>query len=119
MGLVLFGTSRGIPLNVPIVGGDIASIPSKWTCDIRHCVYQMRHLTLYVTLNSEGEIVHRPSRKLRKDKKSEAAAIVGTALGELCEILSFSNNLSTSKVIFLDLGTDQLTTGNEHKVLQF
>ena len=66
----------------------------------------------------ESERVHRPSRNLLESKKLEVAAIVGTALGELCEILSFSNNLSTLEVSFLDLGTNQLTTGNEHKVLR-
>ena len=89
------GYSSGIPLNVSVVGGDIASIPSNWTSYIRHCVRQLRHLTLYVTLNSESEEVRRPSRKLLEDKKLDVAAIVGTALGELYEILSFSNNLST------------------------
>ena len=112
------GYSSGTPLNASVVGGDIASIPSKWTSHIRHCVHQMRHLTLYVTLNSEREKVSRLFRKLLEDKKLKVAAIVGTALGELCEILSFSNNLSTLKVSFLDLGTNQLTTGNEHKVLR-
>ena len=89
------GYSSGRPLNVSVVGGDMASIPSKWTSYFRHCVRQLRHLTLYVTLNSESEKVRRPSRKLLEDKKLDVAAIVGTALGELCKILSFSNNLST------------------------
>ena len=66
----------------------------------------------------ESERVHRPSRNLPENKKLEVTAIVGTAFGELCEIPSFSNNLSTSQVSFLDLGTNQLTTGNEHKVLR-
>lgn len=77
----------------------------------------MRQLTLYVTLNPECEKVHTPSRMLLEDKKSEIAAIVGTALGELYEILSFSDNLTSLNVNFLDLGREQLTTGNEHKVL--
>lgn len=66
----------------------------------------------------ESERVHRPSGNLVHNKKLEVAVIVGTALGELCEILSFSNNLSTLQVNFLDLGTNQSTTGNEHKVLR-
>ena len=55
---------------------------------------------------------------LLEDKKLEVAAIVRTALGELCEILSFSNNLTSLEVKFQDLGREQLTTGNEHEVLE-
>lgn len=112
------GYSSRTPLSISVAEGDLASIPSKWTSDIRYCVHQMRQLTLYVTLNPECEIAHTPARKLLEDKKAEVAAIVGTALGELCEILSFSNNLTNLKVNFFDLGREQLTTGNEHKVLE-
>lgn len=106
------------PLSVSVAGDDLASIPSRWTSDIRNCVHQIRHLTLYVTLNRECDSLHTPSRMLLEDKKLEVAAIVGTALGELCEILSFSNNLTSLKVHFLDLGREQLKTGSEHKVLE-
>ena len=102
------------PRKTSVAGGDLASIPSKWTSNIRFLVRQMRRLTLYVTLNPECESVHIP----REDKKLEIAAIVGTALMELCEILSFSKNLTSLKVNFLNLGIERLTTGNEHKVLQ-
>ncbi|KAF6222902.1 hypothetical protein HO133_000953 [Letharia lupina] len=112
------GYSSRIPLSISVAGGDLASIPSKWTSKIRHYVHHMRQLTLYVTLNPEHETFHTPSRMLLEDKKLEVAAIVGTALGELCEILSFSNNLKSLKVNFLALGTEQLTTGHEHKVLE-
>ena len=103
-----------VPRNISVAGGDLASIPSKWTSNIRSLVRQMRSLTLYVTLNSECESFHVPL----EDKKLEVAAIVGTALIELCEILSFSKNLTSLKVNFLNLGIERLTTGNEHKVLQ-
>ena len=77
----------------------------------------MRNLTICYP-QFERDKVHRPFRNLLENKKLEVAAIVGTTLGELCDILPFSNDLSTWKVIFLDLGTNQLTTGNEHKVLR-
>lgn len=112
------GYSCRIPHSISLAGGDLASIPSKWTSGIRHCVHQMRQLTLYVTLNPECERVQIPSRMLLEDKKLEIAAIVGTALGELCEILSFSDNLTSFKVNFLNLGREQLTTGKEQKVLE-
>lgn len=111
------GYSGKVPRNISVAGGDLASIPSKWTSNIRFFVRQMRDLTLYVTLNPEYpecESVHVPL----EDKKLEIAAIVGTALIELCEILSFSKNLTSLKVNFLNLGIERLTTGNEHKVLQ-
>ncbi|KAL9071065.1 MAG: hypothetical protein Q9161_004404, partial [Pseudevernia consocians] len=54
-----------------------------------------------------------------ENKKLEIAAIVDTALGELCEILSFSNNLTSLKVNFLDLVREELKTDNEHKVLEY
>lgn len=112
------GFHSRIPLNISVAAGDLASVPSKWTSDIRHSVHQMRRLTLYVTLNPECEKVCTPSRVLLEDDKQEIAAIVGTALGELCEILSFSDNLTSLKVNFLNLGREQLTTGNEHRILE-
>ena len=112
------GYSSKIPLSISVVGGDLASIPSKWVSDMRYCVRQMRKLTLYVTLNTECERVHTPFRMLLEKKKLEIAAIVGTALGELCEILSVSNSLTSLKVNFLDLGRGRLRTGKEHKVLE-
>ena len=78
----------------------------------------MRNLTIYYP-QFERDKVHRPFRNLLENKKLEVAAFVGATAGELCEILSFSNDLSTWKVSFLDLGTNQLTTGNEHKVLRY
>lgn len=59
-----------------------------------------------------------PSRMLLEYSKSEIAAIVGTALGELCEILSSSNNLTSMKVNILNIGREKLKSGNEHKVLK-
>ena len=112
------GYSSRIPLSVSVAEGDIASVLSNCTSDIRHSVHQMRQLTLYVTLNPECERVHTPSMVLLEDKKSEIAAVVGTALGELCEVLSFSDNLTSLKVNFLDLGREQLKTGNEHRILE-
>lgn len=112
------GCVSKIPLRVSVARDDLASIPSRWTSDIKNCVHQMRRLTLYVTLNREYESLHTSSRMLLEDKKSEVAAIVGTALGELCEILSLSKNLASFKVQFLDLGAEQLKTGSEHKVLE-
>lgn len=112
------GYSGRKSLSISVAGGDLESIPSKWASDIRYCVRQMRKLTLYVTLNPECERLHAPSRMLLENKKLEIAAVVDTALGELCEILSFSNNLTSLKVKFLDLGREQLKTGNEHKVLE-
>ena len=113
------GSCIKFPRSISVAGGDLASIPSKWTSDTRHLVHQMQRLTLYVTLNPESESVHVPSRMLLElDKKLEIAAIVGTALGELCEILLFSSNLTSLRVNFLDLGREQLATGNEHKVLE-
>lgn len=112
------GYSSRIPISISVAGGDLASIPSNWASDIRHCVHQMRKSTIYVTLNPECEMVHPPSGIILEDKKLELAAIVGTALGELCEILAFSNNLISLKVNFLDLCREQLKTGNEHKVLE-
>ena len=111
------GFSNRRPINVSVAGGDLASIPSRWTPGIRHSVHQMRQLTLYITLNSECERVHTSSRALLKDKKLEIAAIVATALGELCEILSLSNNLTRLEVNFFDLGREELTMGNEHRIL--
>lgn len=105
------------PLNKSVAAGDLASVPSKWTSDIRHSVHQMRRLTLYVTLNPECERLLTPSRVLLEANKLEIAAIVGTALEELCEILSFSDNLTSLNVKFLNLGREQLTTGNEHRIL--
>lgn len=102
------------PRKVSVTGGDLASIPSKWTSNIRSFVREMRSLTLYVILNSERACIRIPL----EDKKVEIAAIVGTALIELCEILSFSKNLTSLKVNFLNLGIERLTTGNEHKILQ-
>ena len=72
-----------------------------------------------VTLNPECERLHTPSRMPLENKKLEIAAIVDTALGELCEILSFSNNLTSLKVNFLDLVREELKTDNEHKVLEY
>lgn len=43
-----------------VAGGELASIPSKWTDHIRDCVRQIRHLTLYVTLNTECGSVDSP-----------------------------------------------------------
>ena len=107
-----------IPLSISVAGGDLASVPSTWTSDIRHSVHQMRRLTLYVTLNPECERVHTPFRVLLEDKKPGIAAVGGTALGELCEILSLSDNLTFLKMKFLDLGREQLTKGSEHRVLE-
>lgn len=104
------------PLNVSLASGDLASIPSKWTSDIRHSVHQMRHLIVYVNLDP-GELVHNQSRVLLENKKLEVAAIVGAALQELCEILAFSGNLTSLRVDFLDRGRDQLTMSNEHEIL--
>ena len=100
------GYSSSIPLSISVAEGDLASVPSKWTSNIRHSVHQMRRLTLYVTLNPEYERDYTSSRVLLEDMKLEIAAIVGTALGELCEILLFSNNLTSLKVNFLDLGRE-------------
>ena len=112
------GYSSRLPISISVTRGDLASVPSSWIPKIRHSVHQMRRLTLYVTLNSECEKVHTPSRLLLKDKKLEIAAIVGTALGEVCEILSFSNNLTSLEVRFFDLGREDLATGNEHRILE-
>ena len=112
------GYPSKIPRSISVAGGDLASVPSKWTSHIRYCVRQMRSLTLYVTLNPECESVHVPSRIPLEHKKLEIAAIVGTALIELCEILSFSKNLTSLKVNFFNLGIEELTMGNEHKVLE-
>ena len=112
------GYSSSFPLSISVAGGDLASVPSKWTSNIRHSVHQMRRLTLYVTLNRECERDYTSSRVVLQDIKLEIAAIVSTALGELCEILSFTDNLTSLRVNFLDLGREQLTTGTEHRVLQ-
>ncbi len=111
------GYPSPLPRLISVVGGDLASVPSKWIPDIRRSVYQMRRLTIYVTLNLECEEVEAPSRALLEDKKSEVAAIVSTALGELCENLSLSENLTSLRLDFLDLGREQLTTGNEDWVV--
>ena len=59
-----------------------------------------------------------PSRMLLEYSKSEVAAIVSTALRELCAILSSSNNLTSMKVNILNIGREELKLGNEHKVLE-
>lgn len=112
------GYSNSIPLSISVAGADLAPVPSKWTSNIRHSVHQMRRLTLYVTLNRECESDYTSSRVLLQDMELGIAAIVGTALGELCDILSFLDNLTSLRVNLLDLGREQLTTGTEHRVLQ-
>ena len=56
--------------------------------------------------------------RVSEAKKSEMAAIVATALGEICEILSLSNNLTSLEVNYFELGAENLTTANEYRLLE-
>ena len=76
----------------------------------------MQQLTLYVTLSFEYQRVRTPSRVLLKAKK--IAAIVATALGEVCEILLLSTNLTSLEVNYFELGAEDLTTGNGNRLLE-
>ena len=95
----------------------IAAMPSRWSSSFRHSIRQVQKFRIFVVLISDHGDVQQLSTVGAWMRKNQCCLIVRDAAESICEILTFSENLTSVEIVNMDLERPELTTGHESAIL--
>ena len=90
----------------------IAAMPSLWSSSLRHSIRQVRKFRIFVAVISEHEDGQQLSTVGTWMRKNQCCLIVRDAAESICEILTFSERLTSVDIVNTDLERPGLTTGH-------